>query len=202
MLKPIRTRPLDGKVTASLSAQAIEAGLTLAIAPPQTVLNLRLSQSDTPALARLGEALGASLPLVANTWLDAPAARLHWLGPDEWLITSSEEDLYARMTAALDGSFAALVDCSHQFQSLRLSGKSARALLAKLVAMDIDSRVFTTGQCAGTLLAMRVTVTLVCEDERPSFRLFTRRSFIADAWDWIMDAGLEYGIVGGQIDAQ
>ncbi len=42
-----------------------------------------------PAAAADAELLGARLPTTPNTWVATGAGRAIWLGPDEWLLTST-----------------------------------------------------------------------------------------------------------------
>ena len=49
-------------------------------------LNLRCDPTDSQTLTAASTALGVGLPLVPNTFHEASDIRIHWLGPDEWLV--------------------------------------------------------------------------------------------------------------------
>ena len=49
-------------------------------------LNLRCDPSDSQTLTAASTIFGVGLPLVPNTFHEASDIRIHWLGPDEWLV--------------------------------------------------------------------------------------------------------------------
>ena len=68
---------------------------------------------------------GVDLPTVPNTWVPADAGRAVWLGPDEWLLTSTAEtpeELEARVRAAVVPLGGSAADVSAQ----RITAAAAR----------------------------------------------------------------------------
>ena len=177
-------------------------GLRLEARPFRGYLNLRGDPDAAPFLQAVRAAAGLSLPLAPNTFTQLlPGAgetaqdelAVFWLGPDEWLLTLApgrEQALAARLGEALQGLHHALTDLSGGQISLRLAGPRARDALTGGCSLDLHPRAFKTGQCAQTLLA-KTGMLIAMTDAEPVFELILRRSFAADAVEWLRhSAGL------------
>lgn len=182
-------------------------GLRLEARPFRGYLNLRGDPDAAPFLQAVRDAAGLSLPLAPNTFtqglLPGAAAEaeeiaqdelaVFWLGPDEWLLAVApgrEQALAARLEEALQGLHHALTDLSGGQISLRLAGPDARDALAAGCSLDLHPRAFKTGQCAQTFLA-KTGMLIAMTDAEPVFELILRRSFAADAVEWLRhSAGL------------
>lgn len=116
------------------------------------------------------------------------------LAPGEWLVLA--EDDGAQSTASelarvLD-SVAAVIDLSPGKTVLRLSGPRARDVLAKGCPLDLDARVFRTGDSATTIMA-QITCTLRRVGDEPSYDLIVSRSFARSFLAWLTASAAEYG---------
>ena len=138
---------------------------------------------------------GVDLPTVPNTWLPTASGRAVWLGPDEWLLTSTAEtpeELEARVRAAVVPLGGSAADVSAQRITLRLRGTRVRDVLAKGCAIDLHPRVFGAGRSAQTTLGQAGVVLLALGDAGDDYLVFVRSSFAGYLADWLLDAALEY----------
>jgi sarcosine oxidase, subunit gamma len=163
----------------------------IAAEPFVAMVDVRLDTVDTAA----STALGVDLPTAPNTWVPAGTGRAVWLGPDEWLVTSTTEtpaQLGTRVRAAVRplGGFA--TDVSAQRIGLRLTGARVRDVLAKGCAIDLHPRVFGRGSSAQTTLGQAGVVLLALSDAGDDVVLLVRSSFAGYLADWLLDAALEF----------
>ena len=183
--------PLLGRLAAKDDGSA----LVLSVGTPRTQINLRGNARDESFVAAVDKALGQSLPLAPNT-VASGDYRLYWLGPNEWLIHSDDEDagtLLAKLRDALSGQSFALTDVSAGQVALQLRGEAARHVLARGCTLDFDPSVFRVGDCAQSGLA-KAAALIALRDDSPCFDIFVRRSFADYVVRWLHHAGREYGL--------
>ena len=145
-------------------------------------------------LAAPSERLGIDLPTVPNTWVPTPDGRVVWLGPDEWLLSSTTEapeDLETRVRAAVV-PLGGATDVSAQRIGLRLTGVRVRDLLAKGCSIDLHPRVFGRGSSAQTAVGQAGVVLLALADTGDDYVVLVRASFAGYLADWLLDAALEF----------
>ena len=145
--------------------------------------------------AEASAALGVDLPTAPNTWVPTGTGRAVWLGPDEWLLTSSTEapeDLEARVRAAVLPLGGSATDVSAQRIGLRLTGARVRDVLAKGCSIDLRPRVFGLGSSAQTLLGQAGVVLLALSGAGDDYVVLVRSSFAGYLADWLLDAALEF----------
>jgi sarcosine oxidase subunit gamma len=136
---------------------------------------------------------GTRLPTEPNTWTPTDDGWLVWLGPDEWLLTSTgtaPEVLEAELREQLRPAGGTAVDVSAQRIGLRISGARAREVLAKGCSIDLHPRAFPAGRSAQTTLGQAGVVLLSLGDDE--FAVLVRSSFAGYLATWLLDAGLEY----------
>jgi sarcosine oxidase subunit gamma len=184
----LRTHPLE-----AWAAAFAELPDTLQITPEPFVAmaDVRVG-SGGPAAVR-----GTRLPTEPNTWTPTDDGRLIWLGPDEWLLTSSgtaPELLEAELREQLRPAGGTAVDVSAQRIGLRISGTRAREVLAKGCSIDLHPRSFPAGRSAQTTLGLAGVVLLSLGDD--GFAVLVRSSFAGHLATWLLDAGLEYVPLG------
>lgn len=119
---------------------------------------------------------------VSRATLTAEGAVLR-LGPGEWLVMGGDEAGWQGIDA---------VDVTGAWVGLRVSGASARGLLARGAAIDLDPRHFPAGHCARTRLA-RCPVILLPRGETV-IDLLVARSYAPWLLDWLRDAGRGLGL--------
>ncbi len=124
-----------------------------------------------------------------------------WLGPDEWAILAAPDaadGIAQDLSQALAPYQHQVVDVSDYNTVLTLRGSAVRALLAKLITIDLHARHFARGNGVATLCG-KAQIWLICrEDEtsasEPLFEIVVRRSMADYLWCLIADAGREWAM--------
>ena len=120
---------------------------------------------------------------------------LVWLGPDEFLLlcaAGTETHLHSQLTLDMADIHAAVTNVTDSLCALSLRRPAVREVLARGCALDLHPSKFTAGDCAQSMLA-HAAVTLIANDET-GFTLICRTSFAPYVADWLMDAGLAFGV--------
>ena len=188
MAELLRTHPLEAWSTA-FGRLPDTVGVTAE--PFVAMADVRLRAVGPEASA----ALGVDLPAAPNTWVPAGSGRAVWLGPDEWLLTSTTEtpeELEGRVRAAVLPLGGSATDVSAQRIGLRLTGARVRDVLAKGCSIDLHPRVFGRGSSAQTMLGQAGVVLLALSDAGDEFVVLVRSSFAGYLADWLLDAALEF----------
>jgi sarcosine oxidase, subunit gamma len=190
MAELLRTHPLDAWAAALAE---LPDEVTITPDPYVAMADVRVP----PAVSEGFAVRGTPLPTAPNTWTPTADGRMVWLGPDEWLLTSTgtaphllEEELGEQLR--LVGGTA--VDVSAQRIGLRISGARAREVLAKGCSIDLHPRAFPAGRSAQTTLGQAGVVLLSLGEE--GFAVLVRSSFAGYLASWLLDASLEYVLLG------
>jgi methylglutamate dehydrogenase subunit D len=114
-----------------------------------------------------------------------------WTGPDQWLAQGppGKESVLAEAFSGL----ASVVDQSHGWALLRITGPRVRDALAKGLAIDLHPRAFATGFAAATSVA-HIAVLLWQLDDRPTYEFAVPRSYALSFWHWLKASAAEYGL--------
>lgn len=143
--------------------------------------------------ASVSKAYGVALP-PNSTMVQGKDVSFIGYGPGQWLAVSptlENDALAADLVMHLKG-LASISDQSGGRTVLRISGPHARDLLAKGLAIDLDSRVFPPGSAVtSTISHMGVQVWVV--DNPQAYDIAIARSFSESFWRWITDSAAEYG---------
>ncbi len=188
MAELLRTHPLEAWRTAF---ERLPDSVGITVEPYVAMVDVRLRTVGAEASA----ALGVDLPTAPNTWVPAGTGRAVWLGPDEWLLTSTTEtpeELEARVRAAVLPLGGTAADVSAQRIGLRLTGSRVRDVLAKGCSIDLHPRVFGRGSSAQTTLGQAGVVLLALSDAADDVVVLVRSSFAGYLADWLLDAALEF----------
>ena len=191
-----RTHPLEAWVPAF---QALPDAVSITVEPYVAMADVRVDPAGAPPPVR-----GAALPPVPDTWTPTDDGWAVWLGPDEWLVTSTGTAphlLEAELREVLAPAAGVAVDVSAQRTVLRITGPRAREVLAKGCSIDLHPRVSRRGRSAQTTLAHAAVVLLVLGDDGEDFALLVRSSFAGHLATWLLDAALEYTAVPGPVAA-
>lgn len=178
-----------------------DPGIRLAEIAHEAKLNLRGDLSDPGFAAAVNAALGLDLPSRPGTAAAGGVTAL-WLGPTEWLLVGGVDQdagLSGRLQDSLAGRHAAVTDVSDNWTVIALSGLKALDVLAKGCPLDLHPRAFPPGSVAQSMIAQADVILHRTDDAggAPRLRLYVRRSFAQYLWDWLADAGLEYGVSQG-----
>ena len=188
MAELLRTHPLEAWTVAF---ERLPGAVGIAVEPFVAMVDVRLGDVGPEARSRLG----VDLPTTPNTWVPAGAGRAVWLGPDEWLLTSTTEtpeELESRVRAAVVPLGGSATDVSAQRIGLRLTGGRVRDVLAKGCSIDLHPREFGRGRSAQTTLGQAGVVLLALSDSGDDHVVLVRSSFAGYLADWLLDAALEF----------
>jgi sarcosine oxidase, subunit gamma len=163
--------------------------LELGILAPATILNLRVDPAQPDFASAARAVFGIELP-EANRWAQGTGCELLWLGPDEWLVLA-EDGRAAELEAAirrspLSGPWLSVVDLSHGYARLLLTGPAARETLAKGCALDLDPGAFGAKACVQTLVARVRALLRLTNREAPAIELWVRNSYARHIAVWLM----------------
>jgi len=193
-LSPQQETPLIlAKHLQQSTATPAEAGVKLGELALLGYINLRGQGEDFAAAVQTSA--GLDLPRTPNTLSQEGGQIICWLGPDEWLLitpSGEQSEQSDALRAALEAQHAAVTDISGGLTTITVSGKHARAVLAKGCPLDLHPRVFSSGRCAQTLLA-KAPVLLIPQADK-SLYVVVRRSFADYLWHWLVDAAEEYDL--------
>ena len=173
-------------------ALAHRGSVSISEEPFVTMVDVRASG---PGLAVAAEALAVTLPTTACTYLDNDGTAAIWLGPDEWLVTTTArtgEELESQLRDVLGPHGGAAVDVSGQRTTLRLSGSRVREVLGTGCSLDLHPGVFGAGSAAQTMLGQAGIVLLACDGTGTDYRILVRTSFARYLTAWLYDAAAEY----------
>jgi sarcosine oxidase subunit gamma len=188
MAELLRTHPLEAW---SAAFDGLPDTVGIAVEPFVAMVDVRLGSVGPETRTRLG----VDLPTIANTWVPADAGRAVWLGPDEWLLSSTTEtpeEFEARVRAAVLPLGGSATDVSAQRIGLRLTGARVRGVLAKGCSIDLHPRSFGRGSSAQTALGQAGVVLLALSDAGDDYAVLVRSSFAGYLADWLLDAALEF----------
>ena len=139
-------------------------------------LPLKLA-ADAAALARL--------PVEPLTVGEGEPAAL-WLGPDQWLLTSTSrpaEDILAEQTIRLQGLLHHATDVSDALALITVEGQAARGLLAMCSSLELGQPPLGVGRCARTRMAKVAVLVHVVGAQR--FDLYVDRSVVHYLLQWL-----------------
>ncbi|RDU96378.1 sarcosine oxidase subunit gamma [Trinickia dinghuensis] len=142
------------------------------------LVNVRGEANDGAFIAAVESVLGARLPTKPNTIVQGNGYDALWLGPDEWLVRSSEArtpELEGKLRTALGALFASVVDVGSGYTVLEVSGERVRDVISRGCPLDLHPKVFGQGQCAQSHYFKAPVVLIPTGDN--SFDLIVRRSF-------------------------
>jgi len=157
---------------------------TLVETDQRSIVRLRIRPNGADAAAK-----AMQLPQQSLQSLDRDPA-IHWVGPDQWLLTSESEsavDILANIDSLLSGQLYAATDVSSGLVCLSLSGPTARIVLAMGCGIDMHPDSFTPGHCVRTRFA-QVPVLIVATGDF-EFDLYVDRSYVHYLQKWIAGAG-------------
>jgi sarcosine oxidase subunit gamma len=188
MAELTRLHPLE-QIEAEFAGRH-NTSVTITAEPFVAMVDVRFP-ADTSGM----ELLGTRLPTTPNTWVATATERAIWLGPDEWLLTSTAhdpEELTGRVREAVRPLGGAVIDVSAQRIGVRLTGRRAGDVLAKGCSIDLHPRVFSRGSAAQTTVGLAGVILLALSDAGEDFVLLVRSSFAGYLADWLLDAAQEF----------
>tara|TARA_B100000003_G_scaffold187632_1_gene183403 strand:+ start:972 stop:1556 length:585 start_codon:yes stop_codon:yes gene_type:complete len=117
--------------------------------------------------------------------------RILWLGPNNWLVFSSDLDLIQKEKDQFKEEDFAITNISHSRTIIELEGDLVNEVLKKGCPLDINS--FKEGDCANSVYN-GITITIDFVSDKPNkVRISGLRSFGESLYHSITDACLEFG---------
>ncbi len=117
--------------------------------------------------------------------------RILWLGPDNWLVFSSNLDLITKENKQFNGEDFAITNISHSRTIIELEGNLVNEVLKKGCPLDINT--LKEGDCANSVYnGITVTIDFI-SDKSKKVRILGLRSFGESLYHSITDACLEFG---------
>jgi heterotetrameric sarcosine oxidase gamma subunit len=191
----MRRHGLEAFLATAGDADAEDTAVHVSVRDDLCHINLRGDPANEEFTAAIENVIGQPLPVIPNT-LTTGSHHVFWLGPDEWLIVTTADDvaeLVARLSEATSSMHAAVNDISGGQVALSLKGHNTRELLAKGCTLDLHAAVFSAGRCAQTGLA-KANILLACLDDTQTFIIVVRRSFSDYLCRWLHSSGQAAGI--------
>ena len=192
MLDAVIESPLAGVMRQGAKRLLVDGReCLLAEVPVMDIWTLRGDAGDARFVDAVLQATGMHLPLKANTVSIDPQRQLLWMGPDEWLLKTSDgqgDATGAALRPALQGLHSAVVEVGHGNTTLSVKGVGAAELLARGCPLDLHVRAFPTGSLAQSHVA-KANVTLLCLQAGTHYELTVRRSFADYLFHWLSAAG-------------
>lgn len=151
--------------------------------------NVRGDPARSAFMAEATRLFGVALPLEPNTTARRDAMTIFWLGPRSWLAaaTSDVNIDFDVARVALNAAEGALFDVSAGYVGWSLSGPAAARVLNRSCPLDLDSRFFTAGRCAQSVLG-HVNVLVCRPTDAAEFIVVVARSYSADAWHELLES--------------
>ena len=152
-------------------------------------INLRLDPNNKSSFSSCSKILGTMLPTKANTYsTNAINEKVIWLGPNEWLIVSDDDDAFLKLLNEIGDLEASVTDVSENRTIIRIRGRYVNVLLSKFLVLDLEKNLSTDSSCAQTLF-VKVPVLLVRNHHEgtPEIDIFTNRSHADYIYNLIVD---------------
>ena len=162
---------------------------------PVTKINLRGNLENKDFASKIEKILGMVLPKEACNTSNKEKITSLWLGPNEWLLVSNNEEPIETNTYELEqvlfdniskANLGAITNVTDQFTIFKLSGSNIFEILSKGCPFDFNSENFGDNKVVQTILN-HVDVTIHRKSEN-DVDLYVRRSFAGYLWDWLKDS--------------
>ena len=116
--------------------------------------------------------------------------RILWMGPENWLVISSN-NLLNELNEKFSTTEFAVTDISHSRSIIELQGPNVLEVIKKGSPFDIES--LTKNNCTNTVYnGITITIDNI-EDSKNQIRIISLRSFGESLYHSVTDACLEYG---------
>jgi sarcosine oxidase subunit gamma len=108
-----------------------------------------------------------------------------------WVLSGGDSGLEKRLRSAIPTDAGCVTSLDGARTRLLVEGEAARALLGRLVAIDLDPTVFPVNGFAQTGIHHVGGLLLRASDDRYEF--FALRTFAASTWEILLDAAHPFG---------
>jgi heterotetrameric sarcosine oxidase gamma subunit len=185
-----RASPLRGLLAPRVEGLVVEAGPGLRLST-RTDLSLWQAVAWPGAVgaleAMLAERAGA-VPSGFGRVATGPGGAVVRVGPLEWWVLDGGP-------LALPAEAGCVLDLSHGWTPVRVEGRDAAALLARLVAVDLRDRGFPVGGFAST--GGHHLMLKLWRREAAVWELFAMRSYARTLWASLLEHARPFGVAVG-----
>ena len=120
--------------------------------------------------------------------------RILWNGPRNWLVITTEKEVFLEIDKKFEEKDFAITDISHSKSIIELEGDNAKEVLKKGCPFNFNE--LNKNNCLNsTFNGMSIIVDMI-NDEPDTFRIFALRSFGESLYHSITDSSLEFGYIG------
>ena len=120
--------------------------------------------------------------------------RIIWNGPKNWLVMSTQKEVFSEIDKKFEEKDFAVTDISHSKSIIKLEGDDAKEVLKKGCPFNFNE--FYKNNCLNsTFNGMSIIVDMI-NDKPDKFRIFSLRSFGESLYHSLTDASLEFGYIG------
>ena len=120
--------------------------------------------------------------------------RILWNGPRNWLIITTQKEVFFEIDNKFEEKDFAVTDISHSKSIIELEGDNAKEVLKKGCPFNFNE--LNKNNCLNsTFNGMSIIVDMI-NDEPDTFRIFALRSFGESLYHSITDSSLEFGYIG------
>ena len=120
--------------------------------------------------------------------------RILWNGPRNWLVITTQKEVFFEIDKKLEEKDFAITDISHSKSIIELEGNDAKEVLKKGCPFNFNE--LNKNNCLNsTFNGMSIIVDMI-NDEPDTFRIFALRSFGESLYHSITDSSLEFGYIG------
>ena len=158
------------------SSASVSSAISIVPVAPCGRFSLRVDPEAVVGV-KIGQSLRLDLPI--NSCLADGERTCARLGPDEWLLLTSETEtdrMAQDLQTALSGYVFSLVDISHRNIAFSITGHRARDTINSGCPLDLSDRVFPAGTATRTLLG-QAEIVLIRRTGEPTYRIECWRSF-------------------------
>ena len=153
-------------------------------------INLRLDPNDKSCVSSFSKILGTILPTNANTYsINTLNEKVIWLGPDEWLVVSDDDDAFLKLQNKIEDIESSLTDVSENRTIIRIRGSKVFVLLSKFLVLDLEKNLPTQSSCAQTLF-VKVPILLIrngSDTQKHEIDIFANRSHANYIYNLLVD---------------
>jgi heterotetrameric sarcosine oxidase gamma subunit len=141
--------------------------------------------------AEVSPVLGGRLPDSSDRAAAAGNHSIMRIAPDQYWVLNGESGLDVRLRSAISPDAGSVTSLDGARTRLLVEGPAARALLGRLVAIDLDPTTFAVGGFAQTGIHHVAGLLLRVSTDRYEF--FAPRTFAASTWEVLIDAAHSFG---------
>jgi sarcosine oxidase subunit gamma len=117
--------------------------------------------------------------------------RVYRIARDQYWVVGADAALADELGAVVDPAVGTVTSLSHSRVRIAIRGEAARAMLAKLLSIDLDPGAFKVGQVRQT--GLHHTGVLCERSAEDRYELYVLSTYAVSTWECMVDAALVFG---------